>query len=144
MKSKKRSAFNTGLTDGSDLAKMRLLYGGRRAREYGVTNNSILFGNNEAPDNLNMTQNYFDENYLFEILYQYERTIMEACGDEDEQKALVSAKPQKCIDICLNFNCPVEIQMLTTDGAPGASPQSSDFPMRTQQQAYAAASRLKL
>lgn len=64
---------------------MRLLYGGRRAREFGLTNNSILFGGNaDLNENLNMTQNYFDENYLFEILYQYERTIMDASGEEED------------------------------------------------------------
>ena len=83
MKSKKRSAFNAGLTDGTDQNKMRLLYGGRRAREFGLTNNSILFGGN-AENDLNMTQNYFDENYLFEILYQYERTIMDASGEDED------------------------------------------------------------
>ena len=31
-----------------DKEKMRLLYGGRKARDYGLTNNSLLYGHNET------------------------------------------------------------------------------------------------
>ena len=31
-----------------DKEKMRLLYGGRRARDFGLTNNSMLYGHNET------------------------------------------------------------------------------------------------
>ena len=55
---------------------MRLLYGGRRARDFGLTNNSMLYGHNET-EMVNLSQNYFEENYLFEILYRYEKSILD-------------------------------------------------------------------
>ena len=68
MKNKKKSGFNAALGDSNDTSRMRLLYGGRKAREYGLNNNSILYGD-ATLGNIDIGNNYFDENYLFEILY---------------------------------------------------------------------------
>ena len=64
-------------------------------RRGGGLNSSFLVGGENSA-------NYFEENYLFEILYHYERRILEGSEEEVDSK-------RKFVDISFTVNAPLEV-----------------------------------
>lgn len=94
-------------TDGE--SRMRKAYGGKKD----LNSTFILGGDRSA--------NYFEENYLFEVLYNYERRILDV-GEEDllADPMANNANKRKFIDVNFAVNAQTELQVLAMEQDAGS------------------------
>lgn len=86
-------------------ARMRKAYGRKDL------NATFMLGGDKS-------QNYFEENYLFEVLYNYERRILDS--SEEEDPTMNSGGTRKFIDINFAVNAQTEIQVLAMEQDAGS------------------------
>ena len=91
---------HSGVLANEGEARMRKAYGRRDL------NATFLLGGEQS-------QNYFEENYLFEVLFNYERRIIDSIEDEDP--TVPTGNKKKFIDINFAVNAQTEVQVLAME-----------------------------